>query len=463
MEPSVSIILGTRLLDEHFDAADYFENANLMPDRSTSRAIAAAVLLVTMLPSCAFGQADEMAFKKLGDLFVPSHSSPVELLAPGYLLDPAFSLTDDKEQEQYTAFYNRMLIPSLIYSPTQTDLGDLYSKILTDSEWALVPLTSSQRQELARLNQLLFKDTVGSPTTGYARYLEKKKAYEAIRQRFESTPESQRTAELENDLRAASDDLDLAGHKATFQPAESRLNLLNQTKSLDWRSADLHKFQQSVASGQNGTTWAMTLLHPDLSDLDNSQWVSLTITSDDLQDQASAPSLSHASQPVDWWSWTLASPSNASCAPHFPNSSFVMHLEYQILSVARDWLDQRVFDFLALRRKQPERLISNGQLDGNTGTAPLFITSVIVVRNLAITGPLIGVCGATIRHELQLHHEIGFGPFKLAGDSMGTVFYLPALLYENSVMVPYTQIVGVEAFLLPVTPNPNPDFQWPIQ
>ena len=105
-------------------------------------------------------------------------------------------------------------------------------------------------------------------------------------------------------------------------------------------------------------------------------------------------------------------------------------------------------------------MLSDG-VDTNSGVAPLYASSILIVRGVTISGPALVPCLPYIRNAVRNRQTVGFGPLTIAGPSSSqSPYYLPPLITTTSVEILYPQVVAYGVAVLPKTPNPNPDFVW---
>ena len=431
---------------------------------SSSSLSSALGALVLMVPALLGAQADIDAFQNVANIMALSTGGRVIVLHPGIFIDPTYDSMNKQEQLPYVSFYNQMLTSSVIYTPAQHDLAELFSSVLSNAEWATVPLVPAQVQELTQVSQLLYVDSDHTPTKGYARYLQKKSTYEEINLRYENTPEAQRTAELSTELQTASDDLDLAGHKAVYEPAETRLKLLTAMKSLQWRADDLVKVSAATVPPGDGNHWLLTETTPPLDAIDQTSWTSASFTRTQLNNVSSEPSPGVMTSPATqtWWHWGGAARSGSACAEHVPTGALSVEFDFVNIRFVRPWFDPQLFESQAWRLRAGTELFSDGNNTGNTGSSPVFATGIIVVKNLKISGDVVADCRNDIRRAVRNHQEIGFGPFRLSGGAIGAdSSYVIASVTSRQILVPQLQIIGLTSEVLPKSPNPNPNFQWP--
>lgn len=391
-------------------------------------------------------------------------TDPIVLLQPGKFLDPLYDHSNLDQGYASASEFNRMLRPTLIYSGTSKDLSAVYTDILTQEQWALSPLLPAQVAEMNRLRNLLYKNNQ-SPTAAYDRYLKKKKAFEDLREIYEKTPEDQRTPELEASYREAEDELMLAG-RATYEPAENRYQQLNDLASLGWRDTDIQNLSKFSSLSSTGNRYLVTLSSPTLDNLDSLNWITMRVSASQLRQTDPLPKLTGGIDPasLSWWYWSSSSDVDlGACHDELDSADFTIEFEVALASIKRVWLDQQVFESQAWRWKSDStELLSDGESDNNKGSSPLFPRSIVLVKSLTITGPSILPCLHYVRKAVSNSHEVGFGPFRLAGSTVSsTPYYLPPVISQTAIHVVYPQMLGYGVTILPKTPNPNPNFVWP--
>lgn len=410
---------------------------------------------------------DDQAFRQLSlSLSQVASNDPVVLLRSGIFADPLLDSATTDEQRMLGSQLNAMLKPLILYESGEADLSTFYSDILTHSEWATTPLPSSQRQELKKLKALLFVGDDKTPTIGYQAFLKYRKAYEEIRQKYDDTPENERTAELQASLQLAQDDLLLRGHQNTFEPAEARFQELQSSASLSWRDADVRLLTTYSRTDSLGNSFLLTEAIPAIEDSRTFTWNRISLTGTQLHHPVATPAfpLVADGRQTNWWVWGLT-PSNLSdeCKRTMLRDDFTVEFEAAEAQIRRDWFDPKVVSSQAWRSKSlPPGTISDGKSDGNLGTAPLYPIGIVLVRELRIFGAAVQVCLPAIRSAVIAHQTVRFGPFTLAGDikSQGTSFYMPATITGKEILSPDAQLVGFAVTMLPRTPNPNEDFEW---
>lgn len=391
-------------------------------------------------------------------------SDPIVLLKPGRFLDPSYHYLDPQNRYTDALQFNRMLKPLLLYSESSNDLAALYAAVLTDEQWASVPLLPLQVAERLKLREVLYNND-GTPKTGYRRYLEKKKTWLEIDELYQKTPENERTPELEARHQEALDEFDLLRGK--YESSENRYEQLNEQASLKWRDADIEKLAAFRSVSTTGSPYLLTTTSPALDDAEAFNWVTVRVTAAQLLQTDPLPKFTKGldGNALQWWHWANSADVDVqTCADALDNADFTIDFEVALAQIERDWFDEKVFESQAWRWKSGSTdLISDGEDDENRGVSPVILRSVVVVRSVTLSGPSIIPCLPFVRKAVSTRHDVAFGPFQIAGGiGQPSSFYLPPIITQKTMRVVYPQILGYGVSVLPKTPNPNPGYTWSI-
>lgn len=412
-----------------------------------------------------FGQnQNSITYRSLAMEFSKLMPQPVVLARHGILVSPTYDSSIPQDNIDILGGFNKLLLPRLIYEPSSQKLGELYSRILNDAVWAITPLTTLQRQQLINAKHELFDQTESTPTVGYQRYLDLKKVYDQIQKKYEETPPDQIDPVLENARNQAEQDLILKGHRSQYEATETTYSSLQEQVSYKWRDSDLQALQAAVPKGQDVDLKLLSKPFPSFDDIDSINWINVSVSGEQLRDLTASPvfASSLSDTAPNWWSGFDSSNSNsASCSRNFPSGSISIKFSAGLVNLERDWFDSKVIESRAWKWKNTEKQISDGNIEGNTGEAPLFISSVLIIKDLTISGSGLASCIPAIRTATKAKNSIGFGPLSLADFPTPSSFYLAPMISRQSVRFPYIQIVGFGVNALPLAPNPNLDFLWP--
>jgi hypothetical protein len=418
-------------------------------------------LLIGLSPTSLAQNTNLRAHSGIAKTFAPLTTDPVVLLKPGYFIDPLYDPSSSNQAYMSAGELNRLLKPSLIFTATPKDLGNVYSNILTQEQWALVPLLPGQVTERNGLHGVLYKDD-GAPTAGYQDYLSKKKTFEDIDEIYRNTPEGQRTPELEDKYRRAEDALNIVGR---WEPKHNRYEQLNEEASLLWRDVDIKNLEQFRSSSSSGNGFLLTETSPTF-DAEITTWTTIRVSAVELRQTDPLAKFANGVEAaaLRWWYWSNPTDVDTSvCGSDIEDSDFTIQFDIAIAIVKRPWMDAKVFDSRAWRwRSGSNELLSDGRDEQNQGTAPLFPHSVLLVRSVILSGPGLLPCLPYVRKAIAARHEVGFGPFRVTGPSLSpSSYYLPPIITKNAIHVLYPQVLGYGVNMLPKTPNSNPAFVWP--
>jgi hypothetical protein len=421
--------------------------------------------IVALFYSVAVSQtANVKAYSGVAKALSQLTTDPIVLLKPGRFLDPSYDHLDPQKRYMDALQFNRMLKPLLIYSESSNDLANLYAAVLTDEQWASVPLLPLQVVERVRLREFLYNND-GTPKVGYQRYREKKKAWLETDELYEKTPDNERTPQLEARHQQALDEFDLL--RPRYEPSENRYEQLNEQSSLKWRDADIERLAAFRSISTAGSPFLLTTTSPALDDAEAFNWIRIQITASQLLQTSPLPKFTNGldSNALRWWHW--ANPADVdvnSCAEALDNADFIIQFEVALAKIERDWFDEKVFESQAWRWKSGATdLISDGEDDENRGLSPVILRSVVVVRSVTISGPSVIPCLPFVRKAVSAQNAIAFGPFQIAGGiGQPSSFYLPPIITQKSIRVVYPQILGYGVSVLPKTPNPNPGYTWSV-
>jgi len=421
--------------------------------------------LSPVLP-CSCQTLDSTAFINVVKSVSSLSDDPVVLLRPGQLLNPVYDHSDLDDSYASAQRLNAMLRPSIIYTPTAKDLGEAYAAILSSEQWARLALVPTQVEELKRARSSLYMNDGTTLTTGYARYVDKRKAYDELKKQYDNTRADKRTRDMDSELQTAADAVALVG-QAIYESAEENYRLLTGAGSLKWKDSAIDALRQATARSAEGRTFLPADPSPQLDTLEDLDWVPISLKVPDLDSPGPLPRFAAALSQTrpEWWSWSEdPGPSAETCRAHIGDGEFTLTFDAAVARIGRGWLDPRVFDSQDWRWNSGSNaeVLSDGEDDSNSGSAPLYVSSVFIARSVTITGQGILPCLSFIRKAVANHQTVGFGPFTIAGvTSSPLVYYLPPIVTETGVHVIYPQVFGYGASVLPKAPNPNPAFVWP--
>ena len=424
------------------------------------RALLAVASLSLACPTPASATFDADAYRAVAATLSTYTSDPIVLIRPALLVDPVFSGNTPGERAFVSDTLDTMLSATLLYQPAGHMLGDVYADALANATWASLPLLPAQRQDLARLQQLLFADSHNTPTSSYQTYLSLKRAYDTLEQQYEVAQPSEVTPEFRNKLDQAEQDLRLKGNSPVYGPAESQYAALQSQASYKWRDAALQTATAAATVSADGKRHMATTTSVDLGDLEGMSWSHFTLTGGQLHHPSGFPRLgATVTDATSWWSFPNTV---AVCPSHLTRNDFIVQFDAAIVTAKRPWLDETLFSSQAWKWSRPAGLLSDGRDDGNAGEAPAFPNAVIVVKEVTISGPSITPCLGRLRTAATNDETVSFGPFVIGGRAgYASARYLTPILTGQTIRVPYTQLLAFPVTVLPKSPNPNLDYQWP--
>lgn len=410
------------------------------------------------LPCC--GQvSDDNAYKELSKRLSSLGEDHIIFLDAGKYI--YFDLNDHSVNRLYefAMFCNQAVTPALLYQGSGLDISHIYEQILTQAEWAQMPLLKTQRDQLGALRKQLFiHDQV--PTPAYTNYLAKKRRYEDLKQKYDATAEEQRTEALKLDLQQADDDLLLA-HSNVFGPAEEQYHELLDLSSSAWIASDRDNFRRSQMMDSAGRPFWPALFGESFLDTSKIHWTTFVISGSQLRFSQASPPFSRSIDPnASWWRWFHGG--TFPSVEHLASDTFQLEFDAVLLPIRRDWFDSKILGSDAWRwRDGQQQLLSDGKDEENAGSVPAVVNGLVLVRNVQIVGLDMANIGVRLHDALQRKERVAFGPFTLVG-SVDT-FWIPPLSDSSRIFVPYPQVIAVVVSVFPKSPNPNSDYQWDSQ
>ena len=147
-----------------------------------------------------------------------------------------------------------------------------------------------------------------------------------------------------------------------------------------------------------------------------------------------------------------------------------LRLEYQRVRIVRPWMRSDIFGYKywTWKKNFSKEFISDG---GNLfinppkrpiGRMPLLPEYLIVVKNVELSAIFSSKEREFVKKILDTNASAGWGPFSIKGSykdetSSTTV---KASFDGTTIRIPHPQIIARSGKLLPMTPNPDPSFNW---
>ena len=399
---------------------------------------------------------DRRAYDEVAVLLSQIASAPVVIAEPGLVVDPTYTSTSNTDVKAVSLQMGALAKSNFFFTPAN-DLFDIYKSVLTDAEWATIPLDSFQRTTLKAAHDRLYSADGSGYTSDYQRYLDLKAIYEAAEAKFEAQPPDNVDPVIQNARDQAETNLNLKGHRDIYEPAELSYKALTDQASYEWRDSDI----QAIHTASSGLS-PLSTAQPSFDNLEETSWTHVRVTSAQIAQlgptSSFAATLTGPSVPP-WWAPVPDQSMQSTCSPSFPGGDLSLDFDAVVLPIARPWYDPAVFASRAWRWASPGSVISDGTLESNSGTAPLLLISVVAIKNLTIAGAAIGDCLDMVRQASRSRKAVSFGPFSLASTVSGGAFFLPPVITGHSVFVPSLQIIGYGVAPVPLAPNPNDDFR----
>jgi hypothetical protein len=160
-----------------------------------------------------------------------------------------------------------------------------------------------------------------------------------------------------------------------------------------------------------------------------------------------------------FWSWGASVQHNETDhADSSDTSGLSISVDLIQIPLVRPWFDPSLFLNRSWRFANPTQQVSNGlQPPATAGLLPLYPTSMIVARNLAVTMDMTSVHNAAHRSETQSSGSVGWGPFSLRGnyDKVSTSASHDYTSTDAGISCPGMQILAFICAVVPTCPNPD--------
>ncbi len=390
---------------------------------------------------------------------------------PGVVLDPWIETEDSGDITHLGKFTDEAFAANWIYTPSGRSVSKTYGEILGIAQWASVPLSPQQRDDLRDVEHLLFADPAArAPTADYQQYLDLKARRDELQRQFDNSSPGDHDV-LASQLEAAREDLKLKGQEAVFVSALGKLRTLQFQKPSDW-GHDLQQRFAAAAQLANGTG-PFAACVPSIGSLVTSpSWTSVTLNGPELTKDASSGvyvgTATEHMRLLHWGQGATSDPKDAAGELSTFTNTTTISFEYATVSLDRPWMESKLFQSRVWRYPPSSTLepVSNAA-DPSTGQTPegrmpLVATQIVVARNICICGALGDESIRRLRSQIISGKSASWGPFALSGryyqETEGRTF--SARPCPNGVRCDEVQIIGWITQVVPKSPNPDPTFLW---
>jgi len=447
------------------------------------------LLMILAYPICSYADDDpnvvimKKLFSKLGAIVgVGSNDTDDTFLVlanPGTLIDPKLDMTKPADQYQLSRVLDKVMSPSWIYHPTNNSTLPLYKMVLDFHESPQKKITPDQQRLL---------DTAW----GHIRQVDNYKGYRSAKKALAKAlddcntylrlnPGQVLTATLAETLDEARVDYNLANtlpEGGTFAADEQTIATYGALDPAVWWG-ELSSQYLSNTGSYNGGRFATYNLYPTypLWTDPNTQWTTINLKQSDLEQTTSASSTSTSGGfSAGWGLWSVgADYSHQENRTFFKLdvSGYTLSFEVTRVELDRPWMNDFVFQSRAWRWLNSAPLGSANQniSDGADaahgqmpkGLMPFVPTALLLARNVTLTGGWSSDLKTTFNSQTSAGGSIGWGPFSFGGrtNSSENSSYTKANVVGNTITFGAPQIIGYFVQVLPPSPFPDPDLNWP--
>jgi hypothetical protein len=405
------------------------------------------------------------------------------LANPGILLDPTLDYTSPEGRYRLSTTIDKVLKPDWIYKTGSNGTFEVYNNILNYHEAAVVNPTSTQKAQYLKACRLIFTDCdqklPGTYTDAYNRYTDltnKLASAAAIAedyQRINST--AYLPPDIKNNLRVATQDLNLLGNKVAIEGALATINTYEHIDPNAWWGEVQGKLLNNALT-YSGNTYGNYTIYPAYTvwtDL-NTTWSKMTLSQSDLERTTSNSTTTVGgglSGGFGLWSFG-ADYTNTTNRSYYKLdvSGLTVSMELMRVVLDRPWMDDAVFSSRAWKwlKASPYdgQFVSDGgdATNGITpqGIMPFVQTGLLLARRVSLSGSWSSDLETSFNSHTTGGASVGWGPFSFGGryDNTQSNTYTKAKAAGNTIAWDAPQIIGVFVEVLPKDPNPNPCYHF---
>lgn len=429
-------------------------------------------------------------YAKLVGTFALSGNEPTPgkgflvLANPGIILDPTLKTSVAADRESMASLLNRVPLPrgAWHFDTSTKNISDIYSAVLEYKQVPIVTLTTTQEKELAKASQVLFSADEKQPSQkriDYDKYWQAYIAAQAMLQNEKNKhfldPNYSVSPVVSQAAQKAKTDWDTLGHKAEVETALGKYKMYKQMDPAHWWSQLDARFQASKESSPSGgPDFETTTTIPAYDKVTSlGGWTDFGFSQGDLEKWTEDTHTSYGGSIGGGWGlWRFnagASHSETDSKKSSKISSIDIKMKATRVLIDRRWMEGLVFTSRywkwgagAPDGPDVKGNISNGQEASLAGWAPLIPTSLLVVRDVSISGLEKEEFESYFNSVTSGGGSIGWGPFSLGGHYHREVTrtYAKAKVTGNTITISEPQIIGWYCEVLPIAPNQLDGLNW---
>jgi len=412
-------------------------------------------------------------------------------------LDFGFLSQNQRQIESSSAFFelvDTIPKPSGFWSTANSKMNKEYEKVLTSK---VLPISNLTNQELTLLNnakKLLVQDmeiidlysgqkkTIPGDTPIFERYKQLKAAYENALLKYNSllinmTIRGDQASRMEWSLNGPVFQSQVNSFYQTWLPIKQHIEeALSIIENLDGRGPnqywsglldDFRKSKRTDASGQN---FLLTKYFPETfwDDAHTESWTKFSFISSEIHNVDTRTSTSWGGgADVSFGLWSFGGDASSSSQYNtYSSDSNNLGIDVELVKIPlrRSWFNSGIFNSRGW--KFDPNLNRDLLSDGGTppsGTLIGYSTSLIVARNLILKMDLSSTRDSYAASQFSSSLKIGWGPFSLRGNySKSTQTSTHDFKFDSGgISCPGMQIIAFVNELLPKSPNPDMNLNWP--
>lgn len=400
------------------------------------------------------------------------------LFNPGIMIDPKLNLALPQEQARLGRMLDRVLTPTWIGRFKTERTTDIYQRILTFKEPPVVKPTVEQKALLDAAKAVVFSDPQKRVLSAEFKTFQDmrtalSKAVSAIETFRRATPDVEPPATLVDDLQRAEENYRLLGNKNEMIAAKATIDTYEHLDPNVWWGELSNQFLTNTRT-VGGQRFPVYDFYPSYTQWYSTtdDWPKFTTNQKDLEQTTSN---SHTDTSggfsAGFGLWSIgANYSNEQDRSYFKLdvSQYTLSMDLTTVMIDRPWMTSSVFYSDAWRwlrtAQDRNKLISDGTPAPTSPNVlmPYLPTALLLARNVKISGGWSHDLKTTFSEKTSAGGSIGWGPFSLGGrtNTANSNTYTKAVVNGNEISFTSPQIIGMFVEVLPMSPNPSPDFKW---
>jgi hypothetical protein len=301
-------------------------------------------------------------------------------------------------------------------------------------------------------------------------------------QEAQVNPGSDQLPLLQSAENEAYDAWDQDGQKSLYETTQGIVDNYNAGNGISVTFAQMQRDEQNYLINAGGKQFYPTYMFPPVKTWAEAGWNSASFEVDDSSSSSWSSSTSwSAGLSASWGFWggggDISEQTNQGRS-ETSASSIKVSFEYTQAFLNRPWYD----DYEQVVTSQewgweptthaPEAFSIGGDLsltsprapDVSKSTMPIIIKSVIVVRNVQITGIFSSSDYSYFNQQMQTQAHFGWGPFSCGGSysSSTSTQSQNSQLANGQLLIPDPTIVAFYCAVLPDCPKPDLSLNWPV-